>query len=1021
MKRKSLILIIAVLLVVIGILIWSGDTSDTDSDSQDPQTQTKVEPGDSEKVSKPADQEKEEAKAEEGKEADKSTDADAQKKAETDEKAGDDKKADATDPNEPQEQLEAVNLKDVEMKDIIPRLAEWTGKVIIPHPDVNKQKLTIYSSKKMPRKKALALIYAALQAKGFICEETDDIIYLKPIKEAKFGTVPTIPASEPLAMIENKSMIVQKFFKLNNYSPSQLRRIILPLLPEHGYISADESTNHVMVIDTVENLMRFQRIIEQLDVPEAKETVTETFTIQDGDPVEIVQLLQLFLGNEQSKKTKAPSDKDKGGGPATSVVITSADNPIILIPVPKRKWIIAKASADDMIQIKTWIEKLDEKKAAEREWSLRKIEYADVRELASQIEQMLAQAPGKLKANIMVQPLVKDRKIMIIGSAENREMIEQLIIDIDKPTEKFITEHFKLKHADPEVIKQNLDELYSESYVSSSSYGGRRSSYRRSRTRGPDDPDMVKVFAFATLNQVTVMCSEENMKGIIDQIKEWDKPIDVKKVLPLIIELKNSDPVKMTQLLTTLFTEMEQNQSRYSFYFGGRGPRDKKKIVGPLYGQLTFEAVPETRKLIVISKIPEAYEVVKELVMKLDRQEPAELPMVVKLKYADSEELCDQLNAILNEPGTRASILRKRRGLSDYSAAGGEPDSDDRNRNNNQSSSTELVPWWNTGVARAGIGQEMPISNIIGKIRFIPVYRSKAILVLSPSEYQESIRKMIEELDHPAKQVLIKAIIVEVNHDDLTSLGIQISSDPSAFGVIGENALTTLAKLTYQESYARAPGALITLETSLDPTILVDLLVKNAHARVLNQPTLWTKDNEEAEFFKGKYVPFLESTQTSAELTSLKETVKYRDVGLTLRVRPNITPENKVDMEINLIIDQVEPELLNNNIVTSKFMTTTNMIVDDGQTILISGILFQNESVIVTKVPLLGDIPLLGELFKHYDTQQTNTELLAFITPYVIDGNVADDTPLEELEKAKEKMMKIKKDFEATFSQESQE
>ena len=93
------------------------------------------------------------------------------------------------------------------------------------------------------------------------------------------------------------------------------------------------------------------------------------------------------------------------------------------------------------------------------------------------------------------------------------------------------------------------------------------------------------------------------------------------------------------------------------------------------------------------------------------------------------------------------------------------------------------------------------------------------------------------------------------------------------------------------------------------------------------------------------------------------------------------------------------------------------MIVNDGQTILISGILFQKESEIETKIPLLGDIPLLGELFKHYDTQLSNEELLAFITPYVITDGQTKDASLEELEKANNKLLNIKEQFEATFTE----
>ena len=125
----------------------------------------------------------------------------------------------------------------------------------------------------------------------------------------------------------------------------------------------------------------------------------------------------------------------------------------------------------------------------------------------------------------------------------------------------------------------------------------------------------------------------------------------------------------------------------------------------------------------------------------------------------------------------------------------------------------------------------------------------------------------------------------------------------------------------------------------------------------------------------------------------------YRNVGVILRVRPNITPEKAVDMTINLIISEVETALVNGNIATNELNTTTHMIVNDGETIMLGGILFKNNNLIEEKLPLIGDIPVLGKLFRHYDTIISNNELLAFITPYVVDINSSPATVKEMKDK----------------------
>jgi general secretion pathway protein D len=240
-------------------------------------------------------------------------------------------------------------------------------------------------------------------------------------------------------------------------------------------------------------------------------------------------------------------------------------------------------------------------------------------------------------------------------------------------------------------------------------------------------------------------------------------------------------------------------------------------------------------------------------------------------------------------------------------------------------------------------------------------------------------------------------VILEVNKEDLATLGAEYSTDPTAFGQIGVNGASALTTLTGRSSPDLTasgtvrPGKFNSLTTA-NISVLLDLLVTKANARILNQPTLWTRDNEEATFFKGRSVPFIVSTQTSSEGTATKDSVDYRGVGVTLRVRPNITPEKAVDMTVNLKVSQLDAQLVNGNIATSLLDTTTKTIVMDGQTIMIGGIVYQTDSETVNKVPLLGDIPILGALFSHVNSQKINSELIVFITPYVIDTDITAAT-----------------------------
>jgi general secretion pathway protein D len=917
----------------------------------------------------------------------------------------------AGDPNTP---MEAINLNNVEMRQIIQKIAEWTGKPVIPvNDEIMQTRVTIYSPTTVARQEALRLLIMALQARGVVVEQLDNRVMLRPLATIRLGSVPTLGPDEPLARIEDQATIVEKWFKLDNYSPTRLIQIITPLVADYGYAVADEETSRVAVIDTVENLMRIERLIRQLDLPEINQQVEKVFELRYADPSEVVQVLQMILADtqaaagrdvrtrrssstQQSAAPPAPSASSGGrsGGGVTSVVLTSeGQTPIQLFPLPKQRWILVRGSQEDIQRIEEWIKRLDMEDEEEMRQSVVQVRYADVREVVRMVQNTLQQMPGTdLKANIVVEALTQTSQIVIYGSDSNRFMVERLIAQIDLPKEDFFVERtFNLKHADPDQIKTNIEKLYSETTSTQPQFGR----FQTVTTRRPED--IVRVISYPLRKQVTVIASPQNMERIARQIEEeWDKPLDIEQDQYRVISLNNSDPVKMADLLKRLFSEESTSaagsQNLMRMIFGGTTEDSRQKIVGSLYGMLTFEAVPDTKKLIVISQVPEAYDVVERLIQKLDARDEADVPRVITLKYADPEALCDQLNAILNEPGTPATIQRSARGLSAYDTTRSQAVT------TSEESGSVITPWW----TRQRVDTtEMPTSNLIGRVRFVPVHRSKAILVLSPPQHLEDITAMIHELDRPAMQVMIKAVILEINLSDTTSLGIQLASNEQAFGsTLGPNALTALNTLLYRgpergSTLGDNSSTHFSTVTDADIAVLVDMLVKHANGQVLNQPTLWTKDNEEAVFVKGQKVAFITGEQT-ANTGSTQRAFEFEDVGVTLRIRPRITPEKAVDLTINLNISQISAEELNQQPVRSNLDSTTHMIINDGQSVMMGGMLYQDENFIEHKIPLLGDLPLLGELFKHEYKGKANNEILVFVTPHVIDDAILSGFPIQE-------------------------
>lgn len=1140
--------------------------------------------------------------------------------------AADDQKKQA-DPNDP---MESLNLNAVAMKDIIKKIADWTGKVVIPTEESQKIKVTIYAPKQLPRSEALSMIYAALRMQQYNVRFLDNRIFIEPMSGSKLGEVPTIAADYPLELIENKDQIVQKFFRLKSYSPSQMAQILVPLMGEYGHVSADEDTGSLMVIDTVKNLMRIGTIIEQYDVADAAEVETEIFEIHNGDPEEMVALLERLLSSgagSSSRSFRGPfgggprppfsrSSSSRGGSSANATTVTvgtsrtpavlipettyswiivkataedmkqigdwitkldrsvptvpedqaltsienknqvvqrfyrlqnyssaqmaevvgqllteaghlSADEstrtlmvmdtvrnlmrieeiiqefdvpeaeqavtdtfeilygdpgeivqllrtllsfdgsggsssrsrygssssygrsssyygrssyssygrssssrsgssrsgssaiigtsqvPIVLVPEPTRRWIIARSSAEDMKKIAEWIVKLDKEEKVEREYETVQLGYADVSEVAMRLNEAIQDMPGsELQQSVLIQPLTQARQIMIFGRKDLREMVKKLIAEIDIPSGMFETQVFQLKYADPDQLKENLEGLYETQAGTSYSYSY---SFNRSssRYRNVDNQETVKIISFPTMQQITVIASKENMLKIAKQIEEWDVPLDVEKVKPRIIELRNSDPVRMADLLTTLFSDQGSGGTNDFFrrYFGGED--DRQKIVGPLYGQLTFEEVPDTKKLIVISNIAEAYDVIENLVRDLDSEEMAEIPELIELKYADPEDLCERLNALFVEAGQQATIRRMAEGLSQQSEMDTDTSSSANSSASGAAQQTSYTPPWSGSGARSGIANQMPISNVIGRVRFVPEPHTKSIMVLSPPEFMPNIRALVGLLDVPGKQVILEAIIVEIEHTKLTSLGVELATNPAAFGTLGENAITALSNMTHLGTHGSLAGSISPIDgfnttgrsgtvlgVGTDIYALIDFLVKTTNAKILNQQTVWTKDNEEASFFKGQEVAFSGGTTLLGGQGGSQQNIEYKPVGMQLLARPSITPESSVDMIVRVEISSLLADIVNGQPVQSQMKTTTNMIVQNGQTLLLGGMLFQTDTNSEVKVPLFGDLPLVGGLFRHNRVNRSNNEMLVFMTPHVVDEGTTE-VPESEAQRKK--------------------
>jgi general secretion pathway protein D len=282
-------------------------------------------------------------------------------------------------------------------------------------------------------------------------------------------------------------------------------------------------------------------------------------------------------------------------------------------------------------------------------------------------------------------------------------------------------------------------------------------------------------------------------------------------------------------------------------------------------------------------------------------------------------------------------------------------------------------------------------------------------MVTAPPEYKDSIVTLVSQLDKPGRQVLISAIVAEVSSEDSEAYGLRWSSQ-TINPTNGDNAISIGNNATgTANNWAGSIFDTSVLNTSVDLNILLQALAQKQGVSIMSEPRIFTSDNQEAEFFDGQDVSVPTNSQTTDNGT-VTQSFDYRSVGVQLRVRPRITIQGDVDLRVNLQLSSIAPDRgPNNSFIFDRRQTTTQLIVKDAQTIVISGILRSEDSDILRKVPLLGDIPLIGLLFQSREKQKVNTELLVFITPVVVNNT----TDLDGVNAPyRERLQQYRKDLE---------
>jgi general secretion pathway protein D len=437
---------------------------------------------------------------------------------------------------------------------------------------------------------------------------------------------------------------------------------------------------------------------------------------------------------------------------------------------------------------------------------------------------------------------------------------------------------------------------------------------------------------------------------IIERVdRAGDKEVDV-------VELRNASAAEMVRIVDAL------NKSA-----------DAKSTPGFLKPKVVAD---ERTNAVLLSGDPQVRKRLKKLIHQLDREMATSgNNRVIYLKYANAEDMVDVL-----------------KGVSD-----------------------------NLQAEKQG-GSKTPAGSSKGAVMISSHTGTNSLIVTAPPDIMRALESIIAQLDIRRAQVLIEAMIVELSEGDGINFGVQYGSADGGVIQFGNSGVPISQYAIGLEEAKDVPGSTVinsdgtttineptqgdfsTLASVLggvngaamgivmgDWTMLVNAVATDSNSNILSSPSITVMDNGEASFIVGEEVPVVTGSTSSSSNDNPFQTVERKEVGIKLNVTPQINEGDSVQLKIEQEVSSVLGASGAVDVRFAKRQINTSVLVQDGQMIALGGLISEETKESESKVPILGDIPFLGYLFKSTNTTTSKTNLMVFIKPTIIrDGVTAD-------------------------------
>ncbi|MBP8910722.1 MAG: hypothetical protein KBI32_04360 [Phycisphaerae bacterium] len=884
-----------------------------------------------------------------------------------------------------------LNFQDAPLQTVLEYLSETAGLTIVSDETLSDSRMTVISRQPIPLNEAVALINSILKERGLTTVLTGRTLKVVTLARAKKENIPVLTGRDPNAVVAGDN-VVTYVIPVAHVTATALKDNLEALRPEYASIEANEDGNALIITDTTANIKRLMQIVVALDTHMASVAEIRVFRLTNATASSTATLINNIF-QQQAQGTNRNRTNNRagamGGGP---------------------------------------FEMMMQMRGGDR----------GGRGATPGGTSQTGQAGGSMNVQLIAAADEQTNSVVVRGPSEALMLVEEIIESLDDKTAKVADVRvFQLRYADAMNTADVINQLFNQSQSTSSS---RNRSSRNAgggdmgpmMFRGPfggpggetqaEGATMVQVTAAADsrTNTVVVTGPEAVLKVVEGVIAKLDSPIanvaDVK-----VFHLQYADATNTAELINEVFGQQSSSSSRssrnsqqnqqISFQRGGMmggmmggrggmmgGQTGQTAGGGGSISDVSVIASADSRtNSVVVSGPPETLEIIAQIIKELDENPEQERRIFVyPLENANATNLMTILNNLFTQMAALQAQGTGSRGTQQF-----------------QGQTARGATGQAAGGATSGSSDSDDLSE---ETYFEADPNTNSLLCMTSTKNYEKIKPIIEELDRPVGQVLIKVLFAEVTHSNTVDLGTEFSmlnvrndgGSTQSIGVFGKP--TTLGT----EGGISSPTGLSirTLQGDLDFTLRA--LQETGKLNVLSRPYVLTRNNQTATITVAEEVPIPTGTTTVAGQSQV--TINYRsDIGIVLEVTPSINRKGLVNMTVvpKITTRSAEKVQVSETLSAEAFSTrsaSTRVAVLDGQTIVIGGLIEDQVSESVKKVPLLGDIPVAGMLFRRTINNKSKTELLIFLTPYVAEMPEAL-VPIAEHERS---LSNIDKDPEAS-------